>query len=188
MPKLKMTLICILTAGISLFAASYRFGDSAHAIGMLNIKGGKVRHPFQLKSGQERYTLIMTGVVLPPVQGELRVALEGQPAMSYVLYNSEPLVKLGIHRQPDFDKNLLSGVQSGDRLGLWVVMHPQSYDYLFTETSAEDPAEMSSEAGLEKEAPLSLNFYAAASGKKLLGIPVVFTDLEPEGGSHGAHH
>ena len=86
----------------------------------------------------------------------------------------------------DFAGNLLSGVQGGDRLALWVVMHPQSYDFLFTETPVPELVEMSSEEGLQGESPLSLNFYAAASGKKLLGIPVVFTDLESEGGSHGA--
>ncbi|PLY02052.1 MAG: hypothetical protein C0623_04480 [Desulfuromonas sp.] len=188
MHRLKIALICILTAGISLFAASYRFGDSAHAIGMLNMKGGKVRHPFMLKSGRDDYTLIMTGIVLPPVQGDVRVALEGQPAMRYSIYNSEPIVKLDIHRQPGFNGEILNDVRGRDRLALWVVMQPQTEDSLLRDEVTGKPGKKSSGEGPHGERPLSLNFYADDSGNKLLGIPVVFADLHSEGGSHGTRH
>ena len=188
MKRWKIVLICSLAAGFSLFAAHYRFGDSAHAIGMLNNKGGQARHPFMITSGQDRYFLIMTGVVLPPLQGDVRVALEGEPAMNYTIYNSEPVVDLGIHRRPGFDGEILTGVKSRDTLALWVEMEPQSYEYLFDGESEMSTLAKSSTVGPNGAGPLSLNFYASDNGNELLRIPVVFADLQVGGGSHGAHH
>jgi hypothetical protein len=75
--------LVVFTLAVALFglAANYRFGDSSHAIGTLSLKGGKARHPFLIDAGKDRYTLIMTGVVLPPYQGTVRIALEGTPAV-----------------------------------------------------------------------------------------------------------
>lgn len=191
----KTILIFVLAVGISCVAASYRFGDSAHAIGMLSLKGGKARHPFMIKSGKDGYTLIMTGVVLPPYRGDVKVALEGSPAMNYVIYDSEPVIDLGLHREPELEGSILRGVQSRDRLTLWVVMTPQSdedlEDLFNDDPGSVDPATEStllSDVGPEGHQPLKLSFYAAETGQKLLNIPVLFADLQPEGGSHGSHH
>lgn len=188
MKNLKFLLVFILAAAVSLVAASYRFGDSAHAIGMLNKDGGKARHPFMIKSGKDRYYLIMTGVVLPPLKGDIRVALEGEPAMNYAIYNSEPVVDLGIHRRPAFDADLLTGVQGRDTLALWVEMQPQSYEYLFGGEPEMNTLGKSSTDGPNGEGPLNLSFYADDNGNMLLSIPVVFADLQVGGGSNGAHH
>jgi hypothetical protein len=194
--KWKTIIIFALAVGVSCGAASYRFGDSAHAIGMLSNKGGKARHGFMIKSGKEGYTLVMTGVVLPPYKGDVNIALEGSPAMRYSIYDSKPIVDLGIHRRPKLEGSLLSGVESGDKLALWVVMTPESdqdLEGLFEENAAAAPdpstaSELLSDANHEGDLPLKLSFYAADSGKSLLQIPVVFADLQADGGSNGAHH
>ncbi len=195
MLRWKTILIFFLAVGISCLAASYRFGDSAHAIGMLSAKGGKARHPFMIKSGKAGYTLIMTGVVLPPYHGDVRIALEGSPAMDYSIYDSEPVINLGIHRRPGLDGNILHGVQSGDRLALWVVMKPQSATPLEGSPGKSpdviEPAMATAQPHDDEpsaQQPLKLSFYAVNSGQKLLQIPVVFADLQEKGGAHGSHH
>jgi len=187
----KTVLAFILAVAISGVAANYRFGDSAHAIGMLSVKGGKARHPFMLNSGKDGYTLIMTGVVLPPYQGDVRIVLEGSPAMSYQIYDSEPVINLGIHRKPKLEGSILRGVQSRDKMALWVVMKPQTeqdLEALFDESLESDNEGLMSDVGPAGHEPLMLSFYAADSNQKLLKIPVLFADLQPEGGSHGSHH
>ncbi len=191
----KTILIFILAVGISCFAAAYRFGDSAHAIGMLSADGGKVRHPFMIKSGKDGYTLIMTGVVLPPYQGDIRIALEGTPAMDYSVYNSEPVINLGTNRRPELDDHILHGVQSGDRLALWVVMKPQPADGRENPPGRAPGTTVASTTATQPgddvppgQPPLKLSFYAAKSGQKLLQIPIVFADLQQEGGAHGPQH
>ena len=184
----KTFMVFITAVAISGVAANYRFGDSAHAIGMLSVKGGKARHPFMVKSGMDRYYLIMTGVVLPPLKGDVRVALEGEPAMNYAIYNSEPVVDLGIHRRPEFEVDLMTGVQSRDTMALWIEMEPQSYDFLFGDAPEISSFGKSSTLGPNGNQPLSLNFYANDTGAQLLGIPVVYSDLTPVGGSNSAHH
>ena len=191
--KWKTIIIFALAVGVSCGAASYRFGDSAHAIGMLSAKGGKTRHGFTLKSGKEDYTLVMTGVVLPPYKGDVRVALEGSPAMKYSIYDSKPIIDLGIHRHPTFEGTTLTGVESGDKLALWVVMTPESdsdLEALFDEVveTASSDTVLRSDTEQSADQPLKLSFYATDSGKSLLQIPVVFADLQADGGSHGAHH
>jgi len=187
----KTIVVFVLAVAISAIAANYRFGDSAHAIGMLSIKGGKARHPFMITSGKDGYTLIMTGVVLPPYQGDVKVVLEGSPAMNYAIYDSEPVIDLGIHRKPKLEGSILRGVQSRDKLALWVVMSPQSeqdLEALFDESPESDDEGLMSDIGPAGHEPLKLGFYAADSGQKLLNIPILFADLQPEGGSHGSHH
>lgn len=195
MLRWKTILIFITAVGISCFAAAYRFGDSAHAIGMLSSDGGKARHPFVLKSGKDGYTLIMTGVVLPPYRGDVRIALEGTPAMDYSIYDSEPVINLGIHRRPELDGHILHGVKSGDRLALWVVMKPKPTVNLEAPAGeATDAIQSSMEAarpgnaGTSGQQPLKLNFYAVNTEQKLLQIPVVFADLQQNGGAHGPQH
>lgn len=188
----KTVLVFVLAMGIAFAAAAYRFSDSSHAIGMLSVKGGKARHPFMVKSGHDIYTLIMTGIVLPPYRGDVRIALEGSPVMNYTIYNTDPVVNLGFHRRPNLDGITLRGVESGDRLALWVVMQPK----LTTDVEGEGadisccvagPAllNQSDEAGQHGQQPLVLSFYSAETNQQLLKVPVVFTDLQ-QGGGHGS--
>ena len=53
---------------LSVAAAWYRPGDSAHAMGMVSVKGGKARQTVHLPSGKDRYTLVVTGTVMPCVR------------------------------------------------------------------------------------------------------------------------
>lgn len=172
-----LLLAILLSAG----AASYQFGDSAHAIGLINKKGGKARHGFLLKPGQDRYTLIATATVLPPVHGDIRVTLQGKPAMDYAIYDSRPPIDLNIHRRPLFSENVLLGVEPRDRLALWVVMRPGDAG----EGAAgwlSAPTPLSGNSGIHDE-PLALVFTDQANQQEVLRIPVIFTGRE--GAQHG---
>ena len=113
--------------------------------------------------------------------------------MKYSIYDSKPIVDLGIHRRPKLEGGTLSGVESGDKLALWVVMSPESdqdLEALFDdeiETATSD-VKLQSDTDQSNDQPLKLSFYSADSGKSLLQIPVVFADLQADGGSNGAHH
>ena len=195
----KPMLLFALAATCALGAASYRFGDSAHAIGMLSTTGGNARHPFHLKPGKDHYTLIMTGRVLPPFKGDIDVVLEGIPTMNYRIHRSEPVIDLGVHRRPVFDGSVLRRVRPGDKLALWVDMSPQlttaaELNDLFS-TEPSPPAQQrsaqsdrSSASGSLAHVPLSLCFYDSATRDPLLKIPVNFADRQSAGGRHGAHH
>lgn len=56
---------------------------------------GRARHPVHLPGGRDRYTLVVTGTILPPYRGDARVVVEGNPALSYDAYGSDPIVDLG---------------------------------------------------------------------------------------------
>jgi len=167
----------LLSAG----AASYRFGDSAHAIGLINKKGGMARHGFRLDPGLDRYTLIATATVLPPVRGDLQVVLQGNPAMDYAIYDSPPLIDLGFHRRPRFRENVLWGVEPRDRLALWIVMRPgegreSSAGWLAAPTPLTGRSDSSDEA-------LALVFNDRKNQQEVLRIPIEFSG--PGGTQHG---
>lgn len=107
---------------ISLLGATYRWADSAHSIGLIKASGGKARHASSFESGKSAYALIATATVIPPYQGDARVVLEGNPAMDYRIYSSEPVIDLGIRRHPEFRDNVLYDLRPKDRIALWVVM------------------------------------------------------------------
>jgi len=158
---MKRTLVFLLAAALSVVAAWYRPGDSAHAMGMVSIKGGRARHPVHLPSGMDRYTLVLTGTVLPPYQGDARVVVEGEPALPYSVYGSDPIVDLGLRHRPYFGDQTLTGLQPRDRFTLWVVIRP-----------SEAPA-----AG-----KYNVTFYDTATERSVLQIPVFF------GVEEGHHH
>ena len=85
---------------LSLAGAQYRWGDSSHAMGLLTMNGGKVRHPSVLKSGWDRYAQITTATVLPPYRGNVSVHLEGEPALDYDIRFAGPVVDLGLGTLP----------------------------------------------------------------------------------------
>jgi hypothetical protein len=150
-------------------AATHRFRDSGHAIGLLGPGGGKVRHPVLLEPGRAQYVLIVTGTVLPPYRGDARVVVEGEPEMDYDIHCPAPVIDLGIHRVPTFRTHVLEGLQPKDKFTLWVVMRPHG-PHVFS-------------AGNSHAAGNTVAFYDTQTGRRLLEVPVIY-QVERET-SHG---
>lgn len=118
--KLKSLVIFTLALAIFTFAASHRFLDSAHTIGMIKKGGGMARHPALLESNRDNYVLIATAGVVPPYSGNARVVLEGDSTLKATFHDSGPAIDLGIHRQPEFRDNTYYGLRPKDKIALWV--------------------------------------------------------------------
>lgn len=118
--KLKSLVIFTLALAIFTFAASHRFLDSAHTIGMIKKGGGTARHPAMLDRDRDSYVLIATAGVVPPYSGNARVVLEGDPTLKATFHDSGPAIDLGIHRQPEFRDNTYYGLRPKDKIALWV--------------------------------------------------------------------
>lgn len=142
---MKTALVFVLAATLSGFAAWYRPGDSAHAMGLVSVAGGKARHPVHLPGGRERYTLVVTGTVLPPYSGDARVSVEGKPDLEVEVFGSDPIVDLGVRHRPYFEKDTLTGLEPRDRFTIWVVLRPSetidngSYRITLTDTESGRP-------------------------------------------------
>ena len=93
---MKRILVLVVAIGLSLTAAHFRFGDSAHAMGLITGDGGKVRHPIHLPAGKDAYTLILTATVIPPWRGSARVSVEGAPELDASFHPSRPAIDLGL--------------------------------------------------------------------------------------------
>ena len=158
---MKKTLVFILAAALSVAAAWYRHGDSAHAMGMISIKGGRALHPVHLPSGKERYTLVITGSILPPYRGNARVTVDGGSPISTIVRGSDPIIDLALRHRPYFEDATLTGLQPRDRFTIWVVMDPD---------------------GPMPAGKRDVTFTDTASGKPVLKIPVIF------GGGGGGQH
>lgn len=161
---MKRALVFLAAVAFFVAAAWYRPGDSAHAMGLVSVDGGRARHPVHLPAGGGRCTLVVTGTVLPPFQGNARVVVEGDPPLSYQVYGSDPIVDLGLRHRPRFEDETLTGLRPRDRFSLWVVMRP----------SGEGPASL--------QGRYHVTFYDVATDKPVLRIPVLF------GGEEGHHH
>jgi len=194
--RLKTILVFLGAAGLSLLAANHRFLDSAHSIGLIKAGGGKARHPVVLEPGYDRYTLITTAAVIPPYRGDARVVLEGLPGMNYTLYNSEPAIDLSPYRHPDFRDGTFYGLQPRDRIALWVVMQPQpgweapkGEDHASASTGSDccevGEGHAPGEEVVKVETAPVLAFFDTKSGRRLLDVPIHFSD---PGGTHGAAH
>ena len=164
----KKVITFILSASLCLAAAAYRWGDSGHAIGLISRKGGRVRHPACLESGKGRYTQIVTATVLPGYRGNARVDLEGAPSLDCDMHLAGPVVDLGLRRKPRLENRTLVDLQPGDRIALWLVMHPAGSCV----TPGSGPP-----AGISG-GKYSLAFYDMASGRSVLRIPIIFKPVE----------
>jgi len=160
--QMKRILVLLLAAAFFTAAAWYRPGDSAHAMGMVSVDGGRARHPVQLPAGGHRYTLVVTGSILPPYQGDARVAVEGEPPLSFDVYGSDPIVDLGLRRRPYFREQTLTGLRPRDRFTLWLVLRQPT--------------------GPGLSGRYHITFSDVATGRSVLRIPVLF------GGEEGRHH
>jgi hypothetical protein len=160
---MKRLLVLVVAIGLSLAAAHYRFGDSAHAIGLITRDGGKVRHPIHLPAGEDSYTLILTATVIPPWRGSARVVVEGSPKLGVSLHPSRLALNLGLRRLPRFEDGVYHDLRPGDRLALWVRLLPGR--------------------GERAEGRYSVNFYDAERHDPVLEVPVILGDRAE--GSHG---
>lgn len=193
--KTKSAIFFALSVAVCLAGATTRIHDSAHSIGTLSLNGGKVNHPALLDSGKSRYTIIATGTVLPPYRGDVRVALEGQPSLDYRIYNSRPVIDLGLFRHPKFSNYILHDLRPKDKIALWVVMTPKqkitdpaltgvvSRDNAGPPDCCETPAPSVHPAGersygqqVRKGQRLAIMFYDTKTEKQMLRIPVIFRE------------
>jgi YHS domain-containing protein len=209
--KAKNVLFFVLAVAVSFLAATYRWGDSAHSIGLIKSSGGEARHPSFLNSGESEYTLIATAAVIPPYHGDVKVVLEGEPLIDHRIYLSGPIVDLGIRRNPEIRGNVIQGLQPKDRIALWVVMKPPAVDpvcgmafmdgftrisyndrdYFFcsepcAEAFAENPEKFKDNAGIKGK--YNLAFYDMQTSKPVLSVPVIFKGKKEAKDAGGHHH
>ncbi len=204
--RVKTVVIFLGALAFFLVAASTRFYDSAHSMGLIKADGGRARHPIVLDQGRDRYTLIATATVIPPYRGDVRVAVEGMPEMDVEIINNVPAIDLSPHRQPQFRDNVLFGVQPRDRIALWVILKRKAPGAAATgqvvsdqqareaaseccpvaEPSPAPVAEASQRPGPKgRGSAQMLAFYDVSSGKQVLGMPITF---RAKGGAHDETH
>ncbi len=159
----------VLAVSISLVGATYRWGDSAHSIGLINDNGGKVRHSSSLEAGFGKYVLIATATVIPPYRGDAKVVLEGTPELDHEIHLSAPVIDLGIHKLPKFKDNVLYNLQPKDRIALWLVM--------------KAPA-----AGGSIKGRYTLALYDTKTEKSILRVPLVFKAKEEADNAKECQH
>jgi YHS domain-containing protein len=116
----KSALFLAGTVALCTGAAAWRWPDSAHAMGVVKRSGGEARHAVNLPSGPERYQIVLTAPVLPGWRGDARLELEGEPATSWGVELTQPVVDLGLRRWPRLEGKVLRDLAPGDRLALWV--------------------------------------------------------------------
>lgn len=200
----------VIAVIVSLAAATHRWNDSAHAIGVIKADGGKARHPVALESGEDSYMLIATATVLPPYRGDVKVVLEGKPAMEYEIHASGPIVDLGVHRWPQFKDNTFTGLKPKDRPAVWVKMKPPRVDpvcgmavgpetagsaykgreYHFCSVACVERFGKEPETYKDRDSArgkYTLAFYDTRTGKSVLDIPVILKG-KGEAGNEGEHH
>ncbi len=164
--RFKKTMFFLFAVCLSLMAATHRWGDSAHTMGMITVKGGKVRHPAFFESGLERYTMIVTAKVIPPYQGDVGVVLEGEPPMGYEVFAAGPVVDLKLRSLPEFKDHTFFGLKPQHRLALWIEMTPPASGAAHRYT---------------------LSFQDLKNGDAVLTVPLVFKG-EGKGEHAGSSH
>jgi YHS domain-containing protein len=206
----KIIVFCIAVA-VSLVAAMHRWNDSAHAIGVIKADGGTARHPVSLEAGEESYMLIATATVLPPYRGDVKVVLEGEPAMEYEIHSSGPIVDLGLYDWPKFKDNTFYNLKPKDRPALWVKMKPPKVDpvcnmavkdspliifshgkeYRFCSRECVELFEADSrryEGRDHARGRYTLAFYDTESGAPVLKIPVIIKGKGEKTDAAEHHH
>jgi len=206
----KKIIIFVIAVGVSLTAATHRWNDSAHAIGVIKASGGTARHAVSLESGEDSYMLIATATVIPPYRGDVKVVLEGKPEMEYEIHSSGPIVDLGLHTWPKFENNTFYGLKPKDRPALWVKMKPPQVDpvcgmevknsplivfsggreYRFCSRQCLERFEKDSrsyEGRDQVRGKYTLAFYDTKTGMSVLNIPVVIKG-KGEKSDAGEHH
>jgi hypothetical protein len=160
--KLKVIFCFAISAAVSLVAATHRFQDSAHAIGVLKPGGGRVRHAAVLDRDRENWVLITTAAVAPPFSGNVRVGLEGKPELRATFHNAQPAVRVGLHHRPEFRNDTYYGLRPGDRIALWIKLARNGQSESYGQHCR----------GRRQETALA--FFDAATDLRLLTVPIRF--------------
>ena len=121
---------------------SPKLNDNAHAIGMLNAKGGVAMHPVEYALDDAlfgQFSLLLTAKVLPPVSGDLVVKLTGPEELDYeVSSRYPPGVPLfnRLDRWYTFENSTFKGVTTGSDLVIVLRIKPPKAagDYALTIT------------------------------------------------------
>ena len=164
----KVFLVAALGLGVGVAAASFQSRDSVHAMGFMNMGGGKAGHPVNLRLGEDRYTVAASLTWLNKKPGDLKASLENSvegeavPPHRFMSWYP-PAVDLGINHWNGIDKeDVIHGMTPFTRTNLYVVMdspqHPAAYNLVMTEVK---------------------------SGKRVLTMPIRF--VGQEGGAHESH-
>lgn len=119
---------------------SPKLNDSAHAIGMLNAKGGVAFHPVEYALDEAlfgQFSLLLTAKVLPPVSGDLVVKLTGPEELQYVVSSRYPPglpIMNRLDRWYTFENSIFKDVTTGSDLVIVVKIKPpkSSGDYALT--------------------------------------------------------
>lgn len=116
--------------------------DQAHAIGVLTMQGGQVRHPAQYTLGESlfgQFSLVLTAKVVPPVSGDMVVSLSGPEQLGYIVSSRYPPGLPIVNRSDkwyQFDNSTFSGMTSGSNLVIVVKIkspqHPGKYHLTVT--------------------------------------------------------
>jgi len=207
--KIKIVIFFIAAFALSFLAATYKWGDSAHSIGLIRAAGGQARHAANLTSGQDSYMLIATATVVPPYRGDVRVVLEGEPPMDHQIYFSGPAIDLGLRRNPEFRNNILYNLEPKDRIALWVAMKPPEIDpvcgmpyeegfhkriysgrnYFFCSNSCAETFTANPARFMDRKRPdgrYNLAFYDTKTRRQVLAVPIVFRG-KGDAGNAGRH-
>lgn len=171
--RLKEITFFVFAAIISLLAASHRWGDSAHTMGLIKEDGGEAIHPAFLEAGKEHYTMIVTAKVIPPYSGDVCVVLEGEPKMDYTLFSAGPVVDVGMRDLPRFQDDTFFGLEPKHRLALWVRM---------------TPSPSLSSHGISTPSKYTLAFYDVEKGNPVLTVPVIFRNDGAKDHASGKKH
>lgn len=207
----KKIIVFSFAVAISLLAASYRWNDSAHAIGVIKTGGGTARHPVTFTSGEESYMLIATARVQPPYHGDVKIVLEGEPALEYEVHSSGPILDLGFYSWPTYKDNILYGLKPKDRPAVWVKMKPpvvdpvcgmvvgpgaltatsKGRDYVFCSQDCLDRFKQNSarfKGNAHAHGSYMLAFYDTKTGSAVLKIPITFRAKGGHRDAGSSHH
>ncbi len=195
----KKVFVFLLALGVSLLGAVFQWGDSAHSIGVISADGGRARHPVVLPSGRDRYMLIATATVQPPYRGDVRLALEGTPALAYRVSSTAPIVDLGLRSWPRLHGDIISCLKPRDRLALWVEVRPPRLDPVcgmalqagatFCSEACREMFQQSPERYRGRDrvrGTYQLSLNDVKTGRPVLQVPVEFKG-EGERGDAGGH-
>lgn len=180
----KTCIVAAVSVAVCTLAATHRFIDSAHALGVLKRGGSTTRHPAKLDGREETTTLIVTARVIPPLWGDARVVLEGAPDRSCSLHNAEPALRLPFLHRPTFRDQTYFDLRPNDRIALWVVLKKRDGSAPQPSVTAAPAATVTSccpqtaaggaaPASRESRGP-QLAFYDTRSNERLLTVPISF--------------
>lgn len=181
---------------ISLIASHYNFRDMvAKAKGEL---GGKAK-PVIFHSGLTKYNVSAKIAVLPSINGDIKVELQGNPEIPYRLYNyRSPVIDLGLSHFYHLNGDILKDVKPGKKpISLRIFLYPPAVDpvcgmpyekgflskrhgwktYYFCSKDCLDefnraPERYRGRDGLKGE--YAWVFNSVKTGDELLKIPIIF--------------